>query len=308
MSPRPAEPMRSIMSDTSRTPPVPGPTPIFDETRLRQRLASAIAAPGFPAFLHEHAAREILSRLDLSQQHFALALAHSTRPDLLLHKGMRTIRAATVMMPDADLVAAADDVPVKAESLDCLLLLFGPETVNDVAGLFAHVRRSLRPDGLFLGAALAGETLRELRDSWSLAEAELLGGATPRVAPFAGLRDLGDLMLRAGLALPVVDSERLLVRYADPLALMRELKRLGWSNALVQRTRRGLSRRLLGRVIELYFERFADADGRIRATFEIAYLTGFAPHPDQQQPLKPGSARLRLADALRVRGGEGDRQ
>ena len=135
-------------------------------------------------------------------------------------------------------------------------------------------------------------------NSWSLAETELTGGATPRVAPFAGLRDLGNLMLRAGLALPVVDSDRLVVRYADPLALMRELKRLGWSNALVERTRQGLSRRLLARVIEVYFERFADADGRIRATFEIAYLTGFAPHPDQPRPLRPGSAKVRLADAL----------
>ena len=282
---------------------MPGPTPIFDEKRVRQRLASAISAPGFPGFLHEHAAGEILSRLALSQQRFALALAHGTRPDLLLQDGMHTLRAATVLTSDADLVVAADAVPVKAESLDCLLLLFGPETVNDLAGLFAGIRRSLRPDGLFLGAALAGETLRELRDAWSLAEAELTGGATPRVAPFAGLRDLGNLMLRTGLSLPVVDSERLVVRYADPLALMRELKRLGWSNMLVERTRRGLSRRLLARVVERYLDRFADADGRIRATFEIAYLTAFAPHPDQPRPLKPGSARFRLADALRPEKG-----
>ena len=274
------------------------PPPIFDEARVRQRLARAIAAPDFPGFLHEHAAREILSRLDLSQQSLAIALAHGSRPDLLLHRRMHTIRAATILSADAELVTPADSVPVKPESLDCLLLLFGPETVNDIAGLLASIRRSLRPDGLFLGATLAGETLRELRDSWSLAETEVTGGATPRVAPFAGLRDLGNLMLRAGLALPVVDSDRLVVRYADPLALMRELKRLGWSNALVERTRQGLSRRLLARVIEVYFERFVDADGRIRATFEIAYLTGFAPHPDQPRPLRPGSAKVRLADAL----------
>ena len=275
------------------------PPPIFDEACVRQRLARAIAAPDFPGFLHEHAARELLSRLELSQQSLAMALAHASRPDLLLHRRLHTIRAATVLSGNADLVTAADSVPVKAESLDCLLMLFGPETVNDIAGLLAGIRRSLRPDGLFLGATLAGETLRELRDAWSLAEAEVTGGATPRVAPFAGLRDLGDLMLRAGLALPVVDSDRLVVRYADPLALMCELKRLGWSNALVERSRQGLSRRLLARVIEVYFERFADADGRIRATFEIAYLTGFAPHPDQPRPLRPGSAKVRLADALR---------
>jgi hypothetical protein len=277
------------------------PDPIFDEQRLRQRLTRAVAAPGFPGFLHEHAAGEILSRLESSRQHFALVLTHGTRPDLLRAPEARIIRAATVRSRGADLVVAADDVPVKAESLDGLLMLFGPETSNDIARLFAAVRRALRPDGLFLGAALAGETLKELRDAWSLAEVELTGGVTPRVAPFAGLRDLGDLMLRSGLALPVVDSERLVVRYADPLALMREVKALGWSNTLIERTRRGLSRRLLARVVDRYRQRFADPDGRIRATFEIAYLTGFAPHPDQQQPLRPGSAKVSLADALRRR-------
>jgi SAM-dependent methyltransferase len=280
---------------------VPRPIPIFDEQRLRQRLTRAVAAPSFPRFLHEHAAGEILSRLASSRQRFDLALAHGTRPDLLSPPQVRTIRAATVETRHADLVVAAGDVPVRAESLDCLLMLFGPETANDIARLFADVRRALRPDGLFLGAALAGATLRELRDSWSLAEVELTGGATPRVAPFAGLRDFGDLMLRSGLALPVVDSERLVVRYADPLALLRELKALGWSNTLIERTRRGLSRRLLAHMVGHYRDRFADGDGRIRATFEIAYLTGFAPHPDQQQPLKPGSARMGLADALRRR-------
>jgi SAM-dependent methyltransferase len=273
--------------------------PIFDEQRLRQRLTRAVAAPSFPGFLHERAAAEILSRLASSRQHFDLTLAHGTRPDLLAAPQVRMIRAATVETSHADLVVAAGDVPVRAESLDCLLMLFGPETTNDIARLFADVRRALRPDGLFLGAALAGASLSELRDSWSLAEVELTGGATPRVAPFAGLRDLGDLMLRSGLALPVVDSERLVVRYADPMALLRELKALGWSNALIERTRHGLSRRLLARMVGQYRDRFADSDGRIRATFEIAYLTGFAPHPDQQQPLKPGSARMSLADALR---------
>jgi SAM-dependent methyltransferase len=258
-----------------------------------------VAAPGFPAFLHEHAAGEILSRLASSRQRFDQVLAHGTRPDLLSPPQVRTIRAATVGSRLADLVVAAGDVPVRAGSLDCLLMLFGPETANDIARLFAEVRRSLRPDGLFLGAALAGATLTELRESWSLSEAEVTGGATPRVTPFASLRDLGDLMLRSGMALPVVDSERLVVRYADPIALLRELKALGWSNALIERTRRGPSRRLLARMVEHYRDRFADGDRRIRATFEIAYLTGFAPHPDQQQPLRPGSARMRLADALR---------
>ena len=148
---------------------------------------------------------------------------------------------------------------------------------------------------------LGGESLTELRPAFAAAEAEIEGGVSPRVAPFADLRDLGALLQRAGFALPVTDVDRLTVRYASPLALMHDLRRMGATNALVERRRAPLRRATLRAMAEIYAERFADADGRVRATFEIVWLSGWAPHESQQQPLAPGSARTRLADALSTR-------
>src|SRR5437899_1024653 len=164
-----------------------------------------------------------------------------------------------------------------------------------------QVRRALRPDGLLLAALAGGDTLSELRQAFAAAEAEIEDGISPRVAPFADLRDLGALLQRAGFALPVTDVDRLTVRYPSPLALMLDLRRMGATNVLVERRRRPLRRATLARMLEIYGERFADADGRIRATFEIVWVSGWAPHDSQQQPLKPGSAQRRLADALNVK-------
>jgi SAM-dependent methyltransferase len=172
--------------------------------------------------------------------------------------------------------------------------------VNDLPGTLIQIRRALRPDGLFLAAMIGGDSLAELREAFAQAEAEVEGGVSPRVAPFADLRDLGALLQRAGFALPVTDVDRLTVRYASPLALMHDLRRMGAGNALSERRRTPLRRATLRRVLEIYAERFADPDGRIRATFEIVWLSGWAPHESQQQPLKPGSAKTRLADALRA--------
>src|SRR5262249_1134103 len=155
--------------------------------------------------------------------------------------------------------------------------------------------------GLFIAALAGGDTLTELRQSFAAAEAEIEDGVSPRVAPFADLRDLGALLQRAGFALPVTDVDRLTVRYASPLALMHDLRRMGAANALSERSRRPLRRATLARLLEIYGERFADSDGRIRATFDIVWLSGWAPHESQQRPLKPGSARTRLADALGTR-------
>src|SRR5262249_52453597 len=145
------------------------------------------------------------------------------------------------------------------------------------------------------------ESLAELREAFGQAEAEIEGGMSPRVAPFADLRDLGALLQRAGFALPVTDVDRLIVRYAMPLALMHDLRRMGAGNILVERRRKPLRRATLQRMLEIYAKRFSDADGRVRATFEIIWLSGWAPHDSQQQPLRPGSARTRLADALHAR-------
>src|SRR6185437_12704900 len=157
------------------------------------------------------------------------------------------------------------------------------------------------PDGLFIGAIIGGGSLRELREALGEAEAEVTGGASPRVAPFADVRDMGGLLQRAGFALPVADSEPLTVRYDDLFALMADLRAMGATNALAERLRRPTRRQVFLRAAEIYAERFSDPDGRIRATFEVIFLSGWAPHASQQKPLAPGSARMRLADALRTK-------
>jgi hypothetical protein len=148
---------------------------------------------------------------------------------------------------------------------------------------------------------LGGDTLAELRESFAVAESELAGGVSPRVAPFPDLRDMGALLQRAGFALPVADVDRVVVRYPSPLALMEDLRRMGAANPLVERRRVPLRRAVLMRMMEVYGERFGDPDGKIRARFDIVWLSGWAPHHSQQQPLQPGSAKARLADALGAR-------
>jgi hypothetical protein len=164
-----------------------------------------------------------------------------------------------------------------------------------------QIRRALKPDGLFLAAMLGGDTLTELRESFAVAETELTGGVSPRVAPFPDLRDMGALLQRAGFALPVADVDRVVARYPSPLALMADLRRMGAANPLVERRRVPLRRATLVRMMEVYADRFADPDGKVRASFDIIWVSGWAPHQGQQQPLRPGSAQARLADALGTR-------
>ena len=198
---------------------------------------------------------------------------------------------------------AADDehLPFGEASLDLAVSGLSLQLVNDVPGALVQLRRALKPDGLLLAALLGGETLKELREAWLIAEEEISGGASPRVAPFGDVRELGALLQRAGFALPVADSDVVRVTYASPLALMHELRAMAASNMLVERRRVPVTRRLLMRAAEVYAERFALPDGRIPATFEIITLTAWVPHESQQKPLAPGSAKLRLADALGVR-------
>ena len=160
------------------------------------------------------------------------------------------------------------------------------------------MRRALKLDGYFLAALLGGDSLTELRQNFATAEADVEGGVSPRVAPFVDAREAGALLQRAGFALPVVDVDRVTVRYASAFDLMADLRRMGATNPLVERRRTPLRRATLMRMAETYAARFADADGRMRASFDIVWLAGWAPHPSQQQPLKPGSAQARLADAL----------
>ena len=210
--------------------------------------------------------------------------------------------APTWAPPDGLTVVADEEaLPFADAAFDLVVSALALQNVNDLPGTLVQIRRALEPDGLLLAALIGGETLTELRQSFAAAESEIEGGISPRVAPFADVRDLGGLLQRAGFALPVTDVDRVTVRYDSAFALMHDLRRMGATNALVERRRLPLKRPTLMRMAEIYAERFADDDGRVRATFDIVWLSGWAPHPSQQQPLKPGSAQARLADALGTR-------
>ncbi len=180
---------------------------------------------------------------------------------------------------------------------DLVVSLFSLQAINDLPGAMIQIRRLLKPDGLFLAALFGGATLNELRQSFTAAESEVLGGASPHVAPFADVRDMGALLQRAGFALPVADVERLMVRYSNLSALVKDLRAHGQSNALTGRRKNFTGRRVLDALAAHYTTHHAN-DGKLIATFETIYLTGWAPHESQQQPLKPGSAKARLSDAL----------
>ena len=195
-------------------------------------------------------------------------------------------------------IATGEHLPLEPESVDLLVSLLALQDANDIPGALIQIRRALRPDGLFLGAFSGAGTLVELRESLLAAETEILGGASPRVIPFTDVRDAGGLLQRAGFALPVTDVETVTVRYDTMFGLIRDLRAMGATNALMARSRRPGTRRLFQRAAEIYAERFSDADGRIRATFSFIWMSGWAPHGSQQKPLKPGSAEVSLTKAL----------
>ncbi|MGH6817136.1 MAG: methyltransferase domain-containing protein, partial [Methylovirgula sp.] len=202
--------------------------------------------------------------------------------------------------PPSLLRAVGDEelLPFKPGAFDLAVSALALQNVNDLPGALAQIRRSLRPDGLFLGCLLGGRSLEELRAALAAAEIEIVGGTSPRVVPFADVRDMGGLLQRAGFALPVADVEPLTVRYTHMFALLADLRGMGATNVLVERLHRPTRRRIFLRAAEIYARDYADADGRLRATFELLFLSGWAPHESQQKPLRPGSAKLRLADAL----------
>jgi len=281
---------------------------IFDRALVRARRRRALAS-GPATFLLDRVAGDLADRLAAVLRRFELALdlgtpGEAVRVALARLGSVGTIIAAGAA-PDVaaahrgrSVVADEEALPFAQGAFDLVVSALALQFVNDLPGTLVQIRRVLKPDGLFLAALAGGETLTELRQAFAAAESEIEGGVSPRVAPFADLRDLGALLQRAGFALPVADADRVTVRYDSVLALLRDLRRMGATNALVDRRRTPLRRATLVRMAEIYAERFADADGRARATFEIVWLSGWAPHPSQQQPLKPGTAKTRLADAL----------
>ena len=284
---------------------------IFDRALLRDRRRRA-AALGPVTFLLDRAADDLADRLAAVLRRFDLALDLGTPGEAVRAalSGLgsvgtvvktEAIAAGGALRSDTFIVADEEALPFGDGTLDLVVSALALQFVNDLPGTLVQIRRALKPDGLFLAALIGGETLTELRQSFAAAESEVEGGASPHVAPFADLRELGALLQRAGFTLPVTDVDRLTVRYDFVFGLMRDLRRMGATNALAARRRTPLRRATLMRMAEIYAERFADSDGRVRATFEIIWLSGWAPHPSQQQPLKPGTARARLADALGTR-------
>lgn len=283
---------------------------LFDRKLLRIRRDRAARAGDPPAFLLQRVAEEMAERLGAVERSFAPVLTIGDLPGLLsgalgASGGEGPYFAMASSPPLArrgglDLCADEEALPIKDGAAGLIVSGLTLQLANDLPGALVQIRRALQPDGLFLGAVLGGQTLMELREAFTAAESECEGGASPRVAPMADIRDYGALLQRAGFALPVADADTVTVTYASPLALMRDLRAMGATNALVARRKTPLRRATLARAFAVYRERSAVKGGRVNATFEIIYLAGWGPHASQQKPLRPGSAAARLADALGV--------
>jgi SAM-dependent methyltransferase len=285
---------------------------IFDTelSLARRRRALALGVPGAD-FLMRRVAEDLGERLSTLKRDFrdaACLFCVTPHAGAVLRESAKVMNVARIeadrtFLDDSEgVIAAPETVPLVAESLDLAVSLLSLQETNDIPGMLIQIRRALRPDGLFLGAMAGAGTLAELRESLLAAESELSGGASPRVIPFADVRDVGALMQRAGFALPVTDVETITVRYPDMFALMRDLRAMGATNALAARPRRPATRALFLRAAQIYAQRFCDPDGRIRATFAIIWMSGWAPAPTQQKPLKPGSAKVSLVDYLKQEG------
>lgn len=282
---------------------------LFDRKLLRQRRARFAPEVAARETVLAHVAREIAERVSLMLRPFPLAL------DLGAYHGLlgrtvaelpsvgtmiyaESVPAFAALCPRPALVCDEDWLPFKDASLNLIVSGLALHRVNDLPGALIQIRRALAPDGLFMAALLGAGALSELRAALLEAEAELQGGASPRVAPFGDVRTYGALLQRAGFALPVADAETLTLRYANPREVMREIRALGGGNVLLARSRRPIARHTLQRAEDIYRARHGTPDGRVSASFEIVYLSGWGPDPSQQKPLKPGSAAQRLADAL----------
>ena len=291
------------------------PPRLFDRALHRIRLDRA--APGYGAadFLKARAAADAVERLEAIMRSFPLAVDLGARSGVFARAlAPSEARDRVGLLIEMDLSARmlagrgglrvqADEerLPLADESLNLAVSTLALHWTNDLVGALIQIRQALKPDGLFLGAVLGGATLNELRQSLVQAESELSDGAGLRVSPFADVLDAAGLLQRAGFALPVADVDRVTVRYSNALELIRDVRAMGESNVLHDRARKPLGRAVLARAAEIYRQRFAGPDGRIAATFDIVSMTGWAPHPDQQQPLRPGSAKMRLAEALHSR-------
>ncbi|MBI1980797.1 MAG: methyltransferase domain-containing protein [Methylocystis sp.] len=281
-----------------------GPPKIFDRALLRRRLARALTK-GAPDFLMARAADDLLDRLltvkrefphslDLGSPsaHFSQAVVSSGRAPPLRASGC-----------GGAVIVDEETPPFAPNAFDLIVSGMALQWANDLPGVLAQARRILAPDGLFLACLVGGASLVELRAALAQAEDEIAGGASPRVSPLVDMRDMGGLLQRAGFALPVADVDSFTLRYDSMFALMEDLRAMGAANALVKRARKPLRRDVVARAAQIYAARFSDADGRVRATFEIVWASGWAPHESQQKPAQRGSAMMSLEDAMKSRPG-----
>ena len=286
---------------------------VFDTAQIeRNRLRALMQGDPRARFLLQLAAEEFSERLSLVERHFEKAAELFGGTGDVASAACATGKIGSLIRVETsnDLLRASgnsvvshyESVPLEPASVNLALSPLSLHLVNDLPGYLIQIRRALLPDGLFLAAIPGSGTLQELRDVLLTAEVELTGGASPRIIPFADVRDVGALLQRAGFALPVTDVETYTVRYDSIFPLMQDLRAMGMSNPLSDRSRTPIRKSVLLRAAELYHERYSDPDGRIRATFNIIYASGWAPHENQQKPLKPGSAKMRLADALKLAG------
>jgi SAM-dependent methyltransferase len=282
---------------------------IFDaaliEANRRRALSAGIEGAGF---LLDIVARELAERLNAVERHFPEAVelhgmtGATAREIAATGKVGHMLRLETARefaaQGDELKVSSLESLPLEAASANLIVSPLSAHLTNDTPGLFIQIMRALQPDGLFLAAIPGAGTLAELREALLSAEEELTGGVSPRVIPFADVRDIGALLQRAGFALPVADVESYTVRYDSLFPLMRDLRHMGMANPLINRSKRSPGRKLFLRAAEIYAERFSDPDGRIRATFSMIYVSGWSPHESQQKPLRRGSAKVSLASVL----------
>jgi SAM-dependent methyltransferase len=283
------------------------PIRIFDRSLQRRRLTRALAK-GPADFLLTRAAEDLIERLSTVNRSFASALDLGTPGPELAQRlasvpGTQVTRLAPVPQllaqpPILNLVGDEEALPFAPGRFDLVVSALALQSVNDLPGALVQIRHALTPDGLLLACLAGGRTLHELRTAFAVAETEISGGISPRVAPLIDVRDMGGLLQRAGFALPVADIEPLTVRYDTMFGLMADLRAMGATNTLIERARRPLRPAILIRAAEIYAERFSDPDGRVRATFELLFISGWVPHESQQKPLAPGSAKISLAEAL----------
>ncbi len=279
---------------------------LFDRKAVRRQRGRAAANILEHDFLYKEVAKRLTNRLqdinrcfetvlDIGGGHGAVELARAPKTYVTGDLSERLLKAS-----GRSCVLAMDEefLPISECSLDLVISCLALHWVNDLPGALVQIRRALKPDGLFLAAVLGGETLVELRRVFLEAEAETTGGTSPRTSPVADIAETGALLQRTGFALPVVDTDVITVTYDDIFTLMHDLRGMGATNALAARTRHFLRRDTLFTAAKRYQELYADADSRITATFQIIWLTGWAPADSQQQPLRPGSASARLADVL----------